>query len=102
MNAILRDVTEKFLRSVILNIVGCDLWTASFNLYINRQTYWFSFLVSSGVALLCLVVYFVRSSRVICCTHCIQWWFGRFGGPEMFDDMGYGGYGYEYDGGMGE
>lgn len=25
---------------------------------------------------------------------------GRFGGPEMYDDMGYGGYGYEYDGGM--
>jgi len=44
-------------------------------------------------------------------TYCIQYWCGRFGGhgpmgpfggPEMFDDMGYGGYGCEYDGGMEE
>ena len=28
--------------------------------------------------------------------------FGSFGGSDMFDDMGYGGYGYEYDGGMEE
>lgn len=70
------------------------------------------YLSLDGIASSCRVVYFYQKLfwyLLYSYTYYIHCCFGRFGGQgplggsEMFDDMGYGGYGgYEHDGGMEE